>query len=122
MKALSMVIPETGTLADVIPSGGSAYPLMARLPIEFEGLLSTNTVGDDLLGEMNELLSGLPDVKLDADFVSGLEQLVRWLRSSAVGKDRSEYDWAIERLRAINCGLAGQPQSEVRSYLLMALK
>lgn len=121
MNALSMVLPETGTLADVIPSGDSSYLLMARLPIGFEELLSTNTVGDDLLSEMSELLWGLPDVKIDQDLIGGLEQLVRWLRGNTVGTSREEYDWAIERLRATSDGLAGQPQTEVRTYVLMAL-
>lgn len=121
MNALSMVLPETGTLADVIPSGDSSYLLMARLPIDFEPLLSTSMVGDDLLSEMSEIVWGLPEVKIDTEFVGGLEQLVRWLRGNTVGTSREEYDWAIERLRAISDGLAGQPPTEVRPYVLMAL-
>lgn len=117
-----MMPEETGTLADVIPSGGSGYPLLARLPIDLEPLLSTNTVGDDLLAEIADALWNLRnEVAIDEDFVGGLEQLLRWLRSSTVGRDRAEYDWAIDRLKAIGDALRAQPPEKRRSHLISTL-
>lgn len=117
-----MVIPETGTLADVIPSGRSGYPLLVRLPIDLEPLLATSTVGDDLLAEIADKLWNLRnDVEIDEDFVGGLLQLLRWLRSNTVGTDRSEYDGAIYRLKAIGEALRAQPPEKRRTYLLSTL-